>query len=107
MMKGEGERAKLGNPAGLSFLPDAPRIPRKAICPNTLVLLVFSPNSPIAPPIPLSFTLFTIVMSETFQELADIPKDFVREGSLFIRRCTKRTSISPWIHRSSLTLLYS
>ncbi|KAF3390475.1 hypothetical protein F1880_009160 [Penicillium rolfsii] len=28
-------------------------------------------------------------MSETFQELADIPKDFVREGSLFIRRCTK------------------
>ncbi|KAJ5153245.1 transport protein Sec61 subunit gamma [Penicillium canariense] len=28
-------------------------------------------------------------MSETLQELADIPKDFVREGSLFIRRCTK------------------
>ncbi|KAK5790032.1 hypothetical protein VI817_007319 [Penicillium citrinum] len=26
---------------------------------------------------------------ETFQELADIPKDFVREGSLFIKRCTK------------------
>ena len=29
-------------------------------------------------------------MSETFQELADIPKDFVREGTLFVRRCTKR-----------------
>ncbi|KAJ6009356.1 hypothetical protein N7499_005235 [Penicillium canescens] len=28
-------------------------------------------------------------MSETFQELADIPKDFVREGSQFVRRCTK------------------
>ncbi|TQB72118.1 Sec61p translocation complex subunit [Monascus purpureus] len=28
-------------------------------------------------------------MSETLQELADIPKDFVRDGSLFIRRCTK------------------
>lgn len=35
-------------------------------------------------------------MSETFQELADIPKDFVREGTLFIRRCTKRSSIPPW-----------
>jgi protein transport protein SEC61 subunit gamma-like protein len=32
-------------------------------------------------------------MSETFQELADIPKDFVREGSQFVRRCTKRMSI--------------
>lgn len=29
-------------------------------------------------------------MSETFQELADIPKDFIREGSQFVRRCTKR-----------------
>lgn len=28
-------------------------------------------------------------MSDTIQELADIPKDFVREGSLFIKRCTK------------------
>lgn len=32
-------------------------------------------------------------MSDTFQELADIPKDFVREGTLFVRRCTKRMSI--------------
>jgi len=29
-------------------------------------------------------------MSETFQELADIPKDFVRDGMQFIHRCTKR-----------------
>ncbi|KAJ5624516.1 hypothetical protein N7510_000825 [Penicillium lagena] len=28
-------------------------------------------------------------MSETLQELADIPKDFLRDGSQFIRRCTK------------------
>ncbi|BCR91545.1 translocon subunit SSS1 [Aspergillus chevalieri] len=28
-------------------------------------------------------------MSDNFQELADIPKDFVRDGSLFIKRCTK------------------
>ncbi|QRD94442.1 hypothetical protein F9C07_11848 [Aspergillus flavus] len=28
-------------------------------------------------------------MSETLQELADIPKDFLREGTLFVRRCTK------------------
>ncbi|CAI7666928.1 unnamed protein product [Penicillium bialowiezense] len=28
-------------------------------------------------------------MSETLQELADIPKDFVREGTQFVRRCTK------------------
>jgi hypothetical protein len=32
-------------------------------------------------------------MSETLQELADIPKDFLRDGSQFIRRCTKRESI--------------
>lgn len=38
-------------------------------------------------------------MSETFQELADIPKDFVREGSLFIRRCTKRNVDPPVIDR--------
>lgn len=28
-------------------------------------------------------------MSDTLQELADVPKDFVREGTLFIKRCTK------------------
>ncbi|KAL1968043.1 hypothetical protein VTN77DRAFT_2172 [Rasamsonia byssochlamydoides] len=28
-------------------------------------------------------------MSETLQELADIPKDFVRDGMQFINRCTK------------------
>ena len=34
---------------------------------------------------------FSVTMSETLQELADIPKDFLREGTLFVRRCTKRT----------------
>ncbi|OJD26874.1 protein translocase SEC61 complex gamma subunit, archaeal and eukaryotic [Blastomyces percursus] len=29
-------------------------------------------------------------MSDTFQELADIPKDFVKDGMLFMNRCTKR-----------------
>ncbi|KAF3482297.1 translocase SEC61 complex gamma subunit [Arthroderma uncinatum] len=28
-------------------------------------------------------------MSDAFQELADIPKDFVRDGMLFVNRCTK------------------
>ncbi|OKL63063.1 putative protein transport protein Sec61 subunit gamma [Talaromyces atroroseus] len=28
-------------------------------------------------------------MSDTFQELADIPKDFVRDGMQFVNRCTK------------------
>jgi hypothetical protein len=37
-----------------------------------------------------SYSLIFANMSETFQELADIPKDFVREGSQFVRRCTKR-----------------
>lgn len=32
-------------------------------------------------------------MSDTFQELADIPKDFVRDGMLFVNRCTKRELI--------------
>ncbi|EFE33873.1 uncharacterized protein ARB_07337 [Trichophyton benhamiae CBS 112371] len=28
-------------------------------------------------------------MSDAFQELADIPKDFVKDGMLFVNRCTK------------------
>ncbi|KAI1960412.1 hypothetical protein LOZ58_004135 [Ophidiomyces ophidiicola] len=28
-------------------------------------------------------------MSEAFHELADIPKDFVKDGLLFVNRCTK------------------
>jgi len=28
-------------------------------------------------------------MSETFQELADVPKEFLRDGTQFINRCTK------------------
>ncbi|RWQ98974.1 translocase SEC61 complex gamma subunit, partial [Paecilomyces variotii] len=28
-------------------------------------------------------------MSDTFQELADIPRDFVRDGMQFVHRCTK------------------
>lgn len=31
-------------------------------------------------------------MSETLQELADVPKDFLRDGTQFLNRCTKRTS---------------
>lgn len=45
-------------------------------------------------------------MSETLQELADIPKDFVRDGSLFIRRCTKRTSIPQMPDLQSQLLRY-
>lgn len=57
------------------------------------LLLVFPFNSLVPPLLHLSFLYFLVIMSETFQELADIPKDFVREGSLFVRRCTKRMSI--------------
>ncbi|KKY19761.1 putative translocation complex subunit sss1 [Phaeomoniella chlamydospora] len=28
-------------------------------------------------------------MSETFQEIADVPKDFLRDGTQFLNRCTK------------------
>lgn len=31
----------------------------------------------------------TVNMSDQVQEILDLPKDFVREGSLFINRCTK------------------
>lgn len=34
-------------------------------------------------------------MSDAFQELADIPKDFVKDGMLFVNRCTKRMSCLP------------
>ncbi|EEH41902.2 hypothetical protein PAAG_03822 [Paracoccidioides lutzii Pb01] len=37
---------------------------------------------------PLRFNT-SVTMSETFQELADIPKDFVKDGMLFMNRCTK------------------
>lgn len=29
-------------------------------------------------------------MSDTIQELADIPKEFFKDGTQFINRCTKR-----------------
>jgi protein transport protein SEC61 subunit gamma and related proteins len=31
-------------------------------------------------------------MSDQMQEILDLPKDFVKEGTLFINRCTKRSS---------------
>lgn len=30
-------------------------------------------------------------MSERLKELADVPKDFVKEGTQFVNRCTKPT----------------
>lgn len=30
-------------------------------------------------------------MSDTLQEMADIPKDFFKDGTAFLNRCTKRT----------------
>lgn len=33
-------------------------------------------------------------MSETFQDLAEIPKDFFHDGMAFVNRCTKRTSLN-------------
>ncbi|KAK7551573.1 hypothetical protein IWX46DRAFT_578845 [Phyllosticta citricarpa] len=33
-------------------------------------------------------------MSDQLKELADVPKDFIKDGTLFINRCTKRTYIS-------------
>lgn len=30
------------------------------------------------------------IMSETLQELADLPKEFIRDGTQFMNRCTKR-----------------
>jgi hypothetical protein len=33
-------------------------------------------------------------MSETLQELADIPREFFKDGTQFINRCTKRKSTS-------------
>ena len=31
-------------------------------------------------------------MSEQFKEMADIPRDFLKDGSMFLNRCTKRQS---------------
>ena len=35
--------------------------------------------------------IHTLKMSDQFQEILDIPKDFVKDGTMFINRCTKRT----------------
>ncbi|MCJ1366096.1 hypothetical protein MMC16_005221 [Acarospora aff. strigata] len=35
-------------------------------------------------------------MSEQIKELTDIPKDFLRDGTLFLNRCTKRPSPFPF-----------
>ena len=40
-------------------------------------------------------------MSESFQELADIPKDFFRDGTQFINRCTKRMSLPSLVSQPS------
>lgn len=37
----------------------------------------------------------SIRMSETLQELKDIPQEFFKDGTQFINRCTKRMFISP------------
>ncbi|KAK5940071.1 hypothetical protein PMZ80_007489 [Knufia obscura] len=41
----------------------------------------------------------TVKMSETFQDLKDIPQDFFKEGTQFINRCTKR-EFTLYIHLS-------
>jgi protein transport protein SEC61 subunit gamma-like protein len=33
-------------------------------------------------------------MSEQLKEIADIPRDFLKDGTLFLNRCTKRMSLS-------------
>ena len=33
-------------------------------------------------------------MSDQFKEIADIPKDFLRDGTQFLNRCTKRASMT-------------
>lgn len=30
------------------------------------------------------------IMSDQLQELIDIPRDFIKDGTMFINRCTKR-----------------
>jgi protein transport protein SEC61 subunit gamma and related proteins len=32
-------------------------------------------------------------MSDQMKDLADIPKDFIKDGTQLINRCTKRTSL--------------
>jgi hypothetical protein len=34
-------------------------------------------------------------MSDLLQEMADVPREFFKDGTQFINRCTKRTSRSP------------
>ncbi|KIW24162.1 uncharacterized protein PV07_09892 [Cladophialophora immunda] len=44
-------------------------------------------------------------MSEILQEIADVPKEFFKDGTQFINRCTKRTFSSPAPDRNALLQL--
>jgi hypothetical protein len=44
-------------------------------------------------------------MSDQIQEFLDIPRDFFKDGSQFITRCTKRTNTPPELIRSQYCLL--
>lgn len=93
-MQEEAERVKLRFPGRIIVLPTGPESPERPFVQTRLCFFRLSQFPRVFRLISPSHNT-TVTMSETFQELADIPKDFVREGSLFIRRCTKRTSISP------------
>lgn len=81
----------MGKLAGSTVYP----MLRKARMANTGSVNANSPPFSVthSPQFLLFLTSFAVAMSDTFQELADIPKEFVREGTLFVRRCTKRLSI--------------
>jgi protein transport protein SEC61 subunit gamma-like protein len=46
-------------------------------------------------------------MSEQLKEIAEIPRDFLRDGTLFLNRCTKRSFPSLQIHFRSQQLTWT
>ena len=44
-------------------------------------------------------------MADAIQDLADIPKDFFKDGTAFLNRCTKRTSLLSKLPSHSLAPL--
>lgn len=74
--------------ANLCLNNTSPINPAQCFASTSLSLI----NKPFSCVVVILLHGLTATMSDTFQELADIPKDFVKDGMLFVNRCTKRMS---------------
>ena len=80
-------------------------LPLDLIQPDIYLPLSHRPTLfPKTPPLEPTFFLlshippFYFTMADQLKEIADIPRDFLRDGTQFVNRCTKRT-LSPFLEQ--------